>query len=59
MDGLLTLFLCQNFLLLDEVRSRNFWPDLGEKQENSIEIEMLTCYWDKVNILSLKVSLQR
>lgn len=40
--------LCQSFLLLDEVESRNFWPRLGEKQENGVEVEKLTCYWDKV-----------
>lgn len=40
--------LCQSFLLLDEVESRNFWPQRGEKQENCVELEKLTCYWDKV-----------
>ncbi|XP_075905473.1 ATP-binding cassette sub-family C member 4-like [Nelusetta ayraudi] len=37
----------ENFLLLDEVESQNFWPRLGEKQENGVEVEKLTCYWDK------------
>uniref|UniRef100_A0A8C4NTL8 ATP-binding cassette, sub-family C (CFTR/MRP), member 4 n=1 Tax=Dicentrarchus labrax TaxID=13489 RepID=A0A8C4NTL8_DICLA len=36
-----------NFLLLEEVERRNFVLPLEEKKENSIEIEKLTCYWDK------------
>lgn len=40
--------LRQSFLLLDEVEGRHFWPQLGEKQENCVEVEKLTCYWDKV-----------
>lgn len=40
--------LGQSFLLLDEVERRNFWPQRGEKQENCVELEKLTCYWDKV-----------
>lgn len=40
--------LTQSFLLLDEVEGRNFWPQLGEKQESCVEVEKLTCYWDKV-----------
>ncbi|XP_041822005.1 ATP-binding cassette sub-family C member 4-like isoform X1 [Chelmon rostratus] len=37
----------KNFLLLEEVERRNFGLPLEEKKENCIEIEKLTCYWDK------------
>ncbi|KAM9334128.1 ATP-binding cassette sub-family C member 4-like [Symphorus nematophorus] len=37
----------QNFLLLEEVQRRNFGLALEEQRENSIEMEKLTCYWDK------------
>lgn len=47
----ITFFLSplhQSFLLLEEVDGRNVWPQLGEKQENCVEVEKLNCYWDKV-----------
>ncbi|XP_036946537.1 multidrug resistance-associated protein 4-like isoform X2 [Acanthopagrus latus] len=37
----------KNFLLLLDVESRNLGLPLEEKKENCIEMEKLTCYWDK------------
>ncbi|KAI3365805.1 hypothetical protein L3Q82_000804 [Scortum barcoo] len=37
----------KNFLLLEEVERQSFGLPLEEKNENCIEIERLTCYWDK------------
>ncbi|XP_070787041.1 ATP-binding cassette sub-family C member 4-like [Enoplosus armatus] len=37
----------KNFLLLEEVEREHFVLPLEEKEENSVEIEKLTCYWDK------------
>ncbi|KAM6893505.1 ATP-binding cassette sub-family C member 4-like [Xenentodon cancila] len=37
----------KNFLVLEEVGRKNFGLPLEEKKENCIEIEKLTCYWDK------------
>ncbi|XP_028288471.1 multidrug resistance-associated protein 4-like isoform X2 [Parambassis ranga] len=37
----------KNFLLLDEVKRKNFGLPLEQEEENSVEIEKLTCYWDK------------
>uniref|UniRef100_A0A669C2N7 Multidrug resistance-associated protein 4 n=1 Tax=Oreochromis niloticus TaxID=8128 RepID=A0A669C2N7_ORENI len=37
----------KNFLLLEEIERKNIRLPLAEKGENSIEIEKLTCYWDK------------
>uniref|UniRef100_A0A671UTK7 Multidrug resistance-associated protein 4 n=1 Tax=Sparus aurata TaxID=8175 RepID=A0A671UTK7_SPAAU len=37
----------KNFLLLLDVESRNLELPLEEKRENCIEMEKLTCYWDK------------
>ncbi|XP_006810460.2 multidrug resistance-associated protein 4-like, partial [Neolamprologus brichardi] len=37
----------KNFLLLEEIERKNIMLPLAEKGENSIEIEKLTCYWDK------------
>uniref|UniRef100_A0A669CZP7 Multidrug resistance-associated protein 4 n=1 Tax=Oreochromis niloticus TaxID=8128 RepID=A0A669CZP7_ORENI len=46
----------KNFLLLEEIERKNIRLPLAEKGENSIEIEKLTCYWDKVNsIMGLHV----
>uniref|UniRef100_A0A665T414 Multidrug resistance-associated protein 4 n=2 Tax=Echeneis naucrates TaxID=173247 RepID=A0A665T414_ECHNA len=36
-----------NFLLLEEVQRESCEPPLEGKRESSIEIEKLTCYWDK------------
>ncbi|XP_047432400.1 ATP-binding cassette sub-family C member 4-like [Mugil cephalus] len=36
----------KSFLLLDEVERKNFALPL-EKKESSVEMEQLTCYWDK------------
>lgn len=44
----------QNFLLLLDVESRHLGLLLEEKRENCIEMEKLTCYWDKVNVVTLK-----
>jgi len=45
-----SLFPPQNFLLLEEVKRPHSGLPLKERKENSVEIEKLTCYWDKVNI---------
>ncbi|XP_041835127.1 ATP-binding cassette sub-family C member 4-like [Melanotaenia boesemani] len=37
----------KNFLTLEEVERRNFVQPLEEKKESSVEMEKLTCYWDK------------
>ncbi|XP_030600304.1 multidrug resistance-associated protein 4-like [Archocentrus centrarchus] len=37
----------KNFLLLEELERKNVALPLEGKKENSIEIEKLTCYWDK------------
>uniref|UniRef100_A0A669E0Y9 Multidrug resistance-associated protein 4 n=1 Tax=Oreochromis niloticus TaxID=8128 RepID=A0A669E0Y9_ORENI len=37
----------KNFLLLEELESKNLALPLEGKMENAIEIEALTCYWDK------------
>uniref|UniRef100_A0A3P9DJC3 Multidrug resistance-associated protein 4 n=1 Tax=Maylandia zebra TaxID=106582 RepID=A0A3P9DJC3_9CICH len=37
----------KNFLLLEEIERKNIMLPLAEKGGNSIEIEKLTCYWDK------------
>ncbi|KAM9766343.1 ATP-binding cassette sub-family C member 4-like [Menidia menidia] len=38
----------KNFLLLEEVDVTGFFLPLEERIENSVEIEKLTCYWDKI-----------
>ncbi|CAG5933712.1 unnamed protein product [Menidia menidia] len=38
----------KNFLLLDEVDVKGFVLPLEERRENSVEMEKLTCYWDKI-----------
>uniref|UniRef100_A0A8C3AJ63 Multidrug resistance-associated protein 4 n=1 Tax=Cyclopterus lumpus TaxID=8103 RepID=A0A8C3AJ63_CYCLU len=37
----------EGFLLLDEIGGKKSALLLEEKRENSVEIEKLTCYWDK------------
>ncbi|KAL3999292.1 ATP-dependent DNA helicase PIF1 [Sarotherodon galilaeus] len=37
----------KNFLLLEELERKNLAQPLEGKMENAIEIEALTCYWDK------------
>ncbi|XP_072240527.1 ATP-binding cassette sub-family C member 4-like isoform X2 [Leuresthes tenuis] len=37
----------KNFLLLEEVKRHHSGLPLKERKENSVEIEKLTCYWDK------------
>ncbi|XP_047210879.1 ATP-binding cassette sub-family C member 4-like isoform X2 [Girardinichthys multiradiatus] len=37
----------KNFLMLEEVERKTFGVHLEEMNENSLEIEKLTCYWDK------------
>ncbi|MEQ2248198.1 hypothetical protein ILYODFUR_016921 [Ilyodon furcidens] len=37
----------KNFLMLEEVERKTFGVHLEEMNENSVEIEKLTCYWDK------------
>ncbi|XP_072240641.1 ATP-binding cassette sub-family C member 4-like [Leuresthes tenuis] len=37
----------KNFLLLEEVERHHSVLSLKERKENSVEIEKLTCYWDK------------
>uniref|UniRef100_UPI0037E8F146 ATP-binding cassette sub-family C member 4-like n=1 Tax=Semicossyphus pulcher TaxID=241346 RepID=UPI0037E8F146 len=37
----------KTFLLLDEVERQTFAAPLEEKTEESVEMEKLTCYWDK------------
>ncbi|XP_039649399.1 multidrug resistance-associated protein 4-like isoform X1 [Perca fluviatilis] len=37
----------EDFLLLEEIERRNSWLPLKEGKENALEIEKLTCYWDK------------
>ncbi|KAM4560262.1 ATP-binding cassette sub-family C member 4-like [Odontesthes bonariensis] len=37
----------KNFLLLEEVERHHSGLPLKERKENSVEIEKLTCYWDK------------
>lgn len=45
------LLLLQNFLMLDEVS--NFKPEVHGSNENIIlHVQDLTCYWDKVNLLT-------
>lgn len=47
---LLILPLCQNFLLLGEVKSGKTWHPLDEAPtwEGLIKMENVTCFWDKV-----------
>ncbi|XP_063323041.1 ATP-binding cassette sub-family C member 4-like isoform X4 [Pelmatolapia mariae] len=37
----------KNFLILEELERKNLTLPLEGKMENAIEIEALTCYWDK------------
>ncbi|KAF6715600.1 Multidrug resistance-associated protein 4 [Oryzias melastigma] len=37
----------ENFLILEEVERRNMRLQLEEKKESSVELEKLTCFWDK------------
>ncbi|XP_043965411.1 ATP-binding cassette sub-family C member 4-like isoform X2 [Gambusia affinis] len=37
----------KNFLTLQEVERRTFEPPLEEMKENVVEMENLSCYWDK------------
>ncbi|XP_070711624.1 ATP-binding cassette sub-family C member 4-like [Pempheris klunzingeri] len=46
-ETMVSIHRIKNFLLLDEVERRSFGLPLEEKKENSIEIDKLTCYWDK------------
>ncbi|KAM3584831.1 uncharacterized protein V6R79_000382 [Siganus canaliculatus] len=46
-ETLVSVRRIKNFLLLEEVERRNAAAPLEEKKENCIEIETLTCYWDK------------
>uniref|UniRef100_A0AAX7UF42 Multidrug resistance-associated protein 4 n=1 Tax=Astatotilapia calliptera TaxID=8154 RepID=A0AAX7UF42_ASTCA len=42
----------KNFLVLEELERKNLALPLEGKMENAIEIEALTCYWDKSSLLS-------
>uniref|UniRef100_A0A3P8TFX2 Multidrug resistance-associated protein 4 n=1 Tax=Amphiprion percula TaxID=161767 RepID=A0A3P8TFX2_AMPPE len=46
-ETVVSLHRIENFLLLEEVKRENSEVPLGEKRENSIVIENLTCYWDQ------------
>ncbi|XP_023122968.2 ATP-binding cassette sub-family C member 4-like isoform X2 [Amphiprion ocellaris] len=46
-ETVVSLHRIKNFLLLEEVKRENSEVPLGEKRENSIVIENLTCYWDQ------------
>ncbi|KAM9836010.1 ATP-binding cassette sub-family C member 4-like [Aulostomus maculatus] len=46
-ETLVSVRRIKNFLLLEEVDRRNFALSLEEKSENAIEIEKMTCFWDK------------
>lgn len=35
--------------MLEEVQRKTFGQHLEEMNENAVEINKLTCYWDKVN----------
>uniref|UniRef100_A0A3Q2X6D7 Multidrug resistance-associated protein 4 n=1 Tax=Haplochromis burtoni TaxID=8153 RepID=A0A3Q2X6D7_HAPBU len=48
-ETLVSIRRIKNFLLLEEIERKNIMLPLAEKGGNSIEIEKLTCYWDKVN----------
>ncbi|XP_042069382.1 ATP-binding cassette sub-family C member 4 [Haplochromis burtoni] len=47
-ETLVSIRRIKNFLLLEEIERKNIMLPLAEKGGNSIEIEKLTCYWDKV-----------
>ncbi|XP_070850126.1 ATP-binding cassette sub-family C member 4-like [Chaetodon trifascialis] len=46
-ETIVSLRRIKTFLLLEDLERRNLGLPLEEKKENSIEIEKLTCYWDK------------
>ncbi|XP_038572955.1 multidrug resistance-associated protein 4-like isoform X2 [Micropterus salmoides] len=46
-ESVVSIRRIKNFLMLEEVERKNLGIPLGEKKENSIEIEKVTCYWDK------------
>ncbi|XP_060888303.1 ATP-binding cassette sub-family C member 4-like [Labrus mixtus] len=46
-ETVVSIHRIKSFLLLEEVERRNFKLPLEEMKEKFIEIEKLTCYWDK------------
>ncbi|XP_037829737.1 multidrug resistance-associated protein 4 isoform X2 [Kryptolebias marmoratus] len=46
-ETLVSIRRIQNFLLLGEVERKSFGLQLEEMKETSVEMEKLTCYWDK------------
>ncbi|XP_074483904.1 ATP-binding cassette sub-family C member 4-like [Sebastes fasciatus] len=46
-ETLVSIRRIEDFLLLEEIERKNSGLLLEEKKENSIEIDKLTCYWDK------------
>ncbi|XP_045910008.1 ATP-binding cassette sub-family C member 4-like isoform X2 [Micropterus dolomieu] len=46
-ESVVSIRRIKNFLMLEEVERKNLGIPLEEKKENSIEIEKVTCYWDK------------
>uniref|UniRef100_A0A3Q3MK45 Multidrug resistance-associated protein 4 n=1 Tax=Labrus bergylta TaxID=56723 RepID=A0A3Q3MK45_9LABR len=46
-ETVVSIHRIKSFLLLEEVEKRNFKLPLEEMKEKFIEIEKLTCYWDK------------
>ncbi|XP_012731319.2 multidrug resistance-associated protein 4 [Fundulus heteroclitus] len=46
-ETVVSIHRIKNFLMLEEVERKTFGLQLEEMKEKSIEIEKLTCYWDK------------
>ncbi|XP_015233347.1 PREDICTED: multidrug resistance-associated protein 4-like isoform X1 [Cyprinodon variegatus] len=46
-ETVVSIHRIKNFLMLEEVERKTFGLHLEEMKENSLEIEKLTCYWDK------------
>ncbi|XP_006804146.1 multidrug resistance-associated protein 4-like isoform X1 [Neolamprologus brichardi] len=46
-EAVVSIRRIKNFLILEELERKNLALPLEGKMENAIEIEALTCYWDK------------
>ncbi|CAN9498397.1 unnamed protein product [Ophioblennius macclurei] len=59
-ETLVSVGRIQDFLLLDEVERKKAGKTLEEKEENVVELEKLTCYWDKAldapSLLSVSIT---
>nr|XP_046238010.1 ATP-binding cassette sub-family C member 4-like isoform X2 [Scatophagus argus]XP_046238011.1 ATP-binding cassette sub-family C member 4-like isoform X2 [Scatophagus argus]XP_046238012.1 ATP-binding cassette sub-family C member 4-like isoform X2 [Scatophagus argus]XP_046238013.1 ATP-binding cassette sub-family C member 4-like isoform X2 [Scatophagus argus] len=61
-ETVVSIHRIKNFLLLGEVERRKSGLPLGEMKENGIEIDKLTCYWDKSvdapSLVNISISLK-